>query len=78
MKYVESEGDPWAFFLIVDRIAFVVPAIVGLYLGFLSEGRVDRVLLCASLALLLIVTTPHRYGMSVALDYLVRRATGGI
>lgn len=72
LRYLESPGDPWAFLLVLDRGVFIFPPIVLIYFGWLPESLSLTVLLFATLAGVLIATTPHRYGVCVALDWLVR------
>lgn len=72
LLYLENPGDPWAFLLILDRGAFILPPIALIYFGWLPESLPLTVALFVLLGLALLATTPHRYGVCVALDWLVR------
>ena len=76
LEYVRNAGDPWAFLLIVDRACFVLPVVAGIYFGVLTGGGLVLVLFFGSIVVSLMVTTPHRCGLCVALDYLTRRYWG--
>lgn len=72
IKLVRDQGDPYGFFVFLDRALFIFPIVVVGYFRLLGVNLVALTLFVAVDVLLLIVTTPHRFGFCVALDYLVR------
>ncbi len=72
LRYLLNQGDPWAFLLILDRGVFIFPPIVVIYFGFLPESTLGIVAVFMAIAATLIYTTPHRYGVCIALDWLTR------
>ncbi len=72
VRYLLDQGDPWVFLLLLDRALFVFPPIVLIYFGWLPASVALRVLEFLALIAVLVVTTPHRYALAVALDYLTR------
>lgn len=72
LRYLNHPGDPWAFLLLVDRGVFILPPIAVLYFGWLPRSMTLIVCIFAAWAALLVYTTPHRYGVCVALDWLTR------
>ena len=61
-----------AILLIVDRLFFIAPVIAGIYFGVLAGGWLVLSGFFLAIVGLVIYTTPHRYGLCVALDYLTR------
>jgi len=72
LRYLLNQGDPWVFLLVLDRAVFIFPPIVIIYFGLLSSSIVTTVVAFVLLISALIYTTPHRYGICVALDWLTR------
>jgi len=75
LQFLLNQGDPWAFLLFVDRLFILLP-VAAIYFGFLPESLAGKVVLFVLLAGLVIVTTPNRHGLCIALDYLTRRHWG--
>ena len=73
LVYLEDQGDPWFFQLLFDRALFVLPVIAALFFGLHRTSLTLFVILCGALAAIFVATTPHRYGVCVALDYYSRR-----
>lgn len=71
MRYLENQGDLWGMLLFADRVFFMVPLVVVFFVGQGANSRWPYVF-GALLAVALIATFPHRMGLSVALDYLIR------
>ena len=65
-------GDHWAFLIFIDRIAFIFPLVAALYFRMYELGVLVFGAFAVGVIALLILTTPNRYGLCVALDYLVR------
>ena len=73
LRYLRNQGDVWGFLVFVDRGCYLFPLLVAVYFGFFG-GRVWlSVAIFGLVALVFVATTPHRYGLCVALDYLTRR-----
>mgnify|MGYP001270274084 FL=1 len=77
LKYLENQGDLWALLLFADRVLFMVPLVVVFFIGR-GAGAVWPYVFGVFLAVTLIVTFPHRMGLSVALDYHIRRHSGDL
>ena len=71
IRFLKSQGDIWAFFLIFDRI-LLLPIIAGIYFSFMPVGITPLMTFFAVIISLFLYTTPHRYGLCVALDYYTR------
>jgi hypothetical protein len=72
LRYLEDRGDPWAFLLVLDRAAFIFPLVVALYFGLHMSSPVLFVAFGVVLGVGFVLTTPNRYGISVALVYWAR------
>ena len=72
LRYLENPGDPWFFLLILDRGAFILPPIALIYFGWLPRSVPGIVLVLGLFAAVVLATTPHRYGICVALDWVTR------
>jgi len=72
LRYLLNQGDPWVFLLVLDRAVFIFPPIVIIYFGLLASSLAITVIAFLGLIALLIYTTPHRYGICVALDWITR------
>jgi len=70
--YERNPGDTWAFTIIGDRIP-VALGIVLLYFGFGRSHNVFGVATFAVMGILLVLTSPNRWGAGIALHYLSRR-----
>lgn len=71
IKFLRNQGDPWAFLLFFDRF-FLIPPIIAIYFGILPRNFVMLSLIFIALGAVFFVTTPHRYGLCISLDYLTR------
>lgn len=72
LRYLEDRGDPWAFLLVIDRVAFIFPIVVALYFGLHLANPVGFVVFGVALGVVFLLTSPNRYGLSVALVYWAR------
>ncbi len=72
LRFLEDRGDPWAFLLVIDRAAFIFPLVVALYFGLHRAQPMLFVFLGVVLGIGFVLTTPNRYGVSVALVYWTR------
>jgi uncharacterized protein (DUF983 family) len=71
LVYERNPGDTWAFTVIGDRLP-VALIIVLLYFGFVRSYPVVGFGVIAIAILLLIWTSPNRWGVGIALHYLSR------
>ena len=71
LVYERNPGDTWAFTIFGDRLP-VAAIIVLLYFGFVQVHRVPGFALIAVVLLLLVWTSPNRWGVGIALHYLSR------
>jgi len=78
LRYLPDQGDLWGALLFFDRILFIVPVIAIFFLRQFDFHTTSLLLLGGSLVFVLIYTLPHRNGMSLALDYLLRRKGGDL
>jgi uncharacterized protein (DUF983 family) len=65
-------GDVWWVWIVTDRIPIGI-GIVFLYFGFRVRSLWMGVVFFGSLALPLLLTIPRRYGLAIAITYLIRR-----
>lgn len=73
LKYLENQGDLWGYLLFVDRALFIFPLIVMIYFRLYVPNLMWFFVITGVLMFALVYTLPHRTGVSLALDYLVRR-----
>jgi len=78
LKYLENQGDLIGPLMFLDRVLFLVPIIVLFYFGVWRPTLLGFVLFGGVTLSLLIATTPNRNGVSVAIDYLIRRKEGDL
>ena len=71
LVYERNPGDTWAFTIFGDRLP-VAAIIVLLYVGFVQVHRVLGFALIVVVLLLLVWTSPNRWGAGIALHYLSR------
>lgn len=76
LKYLQDQGDLFGYLFLVDRALFVFPLVVMVYFRASVPNANWFYLLLAVMLFLLFYTLPHRTGMSVALDYRMRRRHG--
>jgi len=72
LVYERNSGDTWAFTIVGDRLP-VAAAIVLVYFGVGAMTRAATAVVLVALGLLLIWTSPNRWGVGIALHYLSRR-----
>ena len=71
LVFARNPGDAWAFIIIGDRLPIGVMIVV-IYFGVGRTHPTVGLTVLAALAVLLIWTTPNRWGASLALAYLSR------
>ena len=70
--YERDYGDVWWVWIVTDRIPIGI-GIVLLYFGFRVRSFWMGVLFFGSLSLPLLLTIPRRYGLAIAITYLIRK-----
>ncbi len=70
--YERDYGDVWWVWIVTDRIPIGI-GIVFLYFGFRVSSIWMGFVFFGSLALPLLATIPRRYGLAIAITYLIRR-----
>jgi uncharacterized protein (DUF983 family) len=75
LRFEERAGDTWGFWVVLDRLFVAIPLVI-LLLGFATASLRLRLLLIAALLAPLLLTMPHRQGIAIAIDYLIRRRQG--
>lgn len=78
LVYLPDQGDLWGPLLLLDRLVFMIPFIVIVYLLGWKPGWISICVCGGGLFFLLIYTLPHRNGISLAIDYLIRRKSGDL
>jgi uncharacterized protein (DUF983 family) len=76
LQYLPNQGDLWGPLVFVDRIVFLIPLVVLFYFLRWHPNPIILALFGGAMLFLLVYTVPHRNGISVALDYLIRRKSG--
>jgi uncharacterized protein (DUF983 family) len=72
LVFEERAGDTWGFWVLLDRLFVAIPLVILLF-GFATASLKLRVVLILALLVPLIATMPHRQGVAIAIDYLLRR-----
>ena len=78
LLYLSSQGDLLGSLIFLDRVLFIIPLIVFFYFGLWNPNLPMLLLSGVTVMLLLIFTMPNRNGVSLAIDYLLRRKQGDL
>ena len=78
LKYLESQGDLLGPLVFLDRLLFLIPLVVLFYFGVWHPRLLWLVLSGGATLFLLVYTMPNRNGVSLAIDYLIRRKEGDL
>ncbi len=78
LQYLQDQGDLWAYLVAIDRALFIFPLIVLIYFRLYIPSSAWFCVLAAGLLAGFIYTLPHRNGLALGLDYLVRRKWGDL
>ena len=70
--YERDYGDVWWVWIVTDRIPIGI-GIVFLFFGFRVRSLWMGLVFFGSLALPLLLTIPRRYGLAIAITYLIRK-----
>ncbi len=71
LVYERNPGDTWAFTVIGDRLP-VAAAIVLVYFGLFRYNQTLGIVALVLLTVVLVWTSPNRWGVGIALHYLSR------
>lgn len=78
LKLLADQGDLWAYLVALDRALFIFPIIVMIYFRLTLDDPFWFYLVGSVIGLLFVFTLPHRNGMSLGVDYLLRRRHGDL
>jgi len=78
LQYLPDQGDLWAYLVAIDRALFVFPLIVMIYFRLYVPDIRWFYTVAAGLLVLFVGTLPHRNGMALGVDYLIRRKWGDL
>jgi uncharacterized protein (DUF983 family) len=78
LQYLANRGDLWGPLVLLDRVLFIIPLVVLFYFRVLNATLPVLLTIGANLLFLLIYTMPHRNGISLAIDYLIRLKSGDL
>jgi uncharacterized protein (DUF983 family) len=77
LQYLEDQGDLFGYLFVLDRVLFVVPLIGMVFLRLWVPNATWFYVVWALVMLAVVFTLPQRTGISVAVDYLMRRRREG-
>lgn len=78
LQFLPNQGDLWGPLVFLDRVLFIIPLIVIIYFRRYEATSAWLYAAGGTLLFLLVFTLPHRNGMSLAVDYLIRRKAGDL
>lgn len=78
LQYLPDQGDLWAYLVAIDRALFIFPLIVMIYFRLYVPDITWFYVLAAVLLVFFVGTLPHRNGMALGVDYLIRRKWGDL
>ena len=78
LQYLSNQGDLWASLVALDRALFILPLIVLIYFRLYVPDPIWFYILTGGLMFGFIITLPHRNGMALGADYLIRRKWGDL
>ena len=78
LQYLPNQGDLLAFQMVLNKGLFIFPLIVLMYFRLYVPDIRWFYLLTGVLLILFVGTLPHRTGMALAVDYLIRRKWGDL
>jgi uncharacterized protein (DUF983 family) len=78
LQYLPNQGDLWGPLVFFDRVLFIIPLIVLIYFRIWHPNWMLFFCVGGAAVFLLMFTMPHRLGMSLAVDYWIRRKWGDL
>jgi len=73
LKYLQNQGDLFGPLVLLDRVLFLIPLIVVFYFGVFHPSAIALAIFGGTTLFLLVYTMPNRNGLSLAIDYFIRR-----
>ena len=71
-RFLEDQGDLFGYLFVLDRVLFVAPLIAMVFLRVYVPNASWFYVVWAALMVAVVYTLPHRTGVSIAIDYLLR------
>ena len=78
LQYTPNQGDLWGALMFLDRVLFIIPLIVLIYFRVWHPNLMVFLIFGGAMTFALIFTMPHRNGVCLAFDYLIRRKSGDL
>jgi uncharacterized protein (DUF983 family) len=78
LKYLADQGDLWAYLIAIDRALFIFPFVILIYFRLNNPSSAWFYVFSILTAVLFVITLPHRNGMGLGVDYLIRRKWGDL
>jgi uncharacterized protein (DUF983 family) len=78
LQYLANQGDLWGPLVLLDRVLFLIPLVLLCYFKIVRASGAVLLGIGAGLLFILIFTMPNRNGVSLALDYFIRRKSGDL
>ena len=78
LQFLNNQGDLWAYLVAVDRALFIFPLVVMIYFRIYNPYSIWYYVFAFGLLGGFLFTLPHRNGMSLGVDYLIRRKHGDL
>lgn len=78
LRFLEDQGDLFGYLFVLDRVLFLVPLIGMVFLRVWVPNATWFYAVWALAMVALVVTLPQRTGISIALDYLLRRRRAAV
>ena len=78
LLYLQDQGDLWAYLVVFDRALFIFPMVIMIYFRLYIPDSSWFYVLVTALVVGFLWTLPHRNGMCLGADYLVRRKWGDL
>ncbi len=78
LQFLPDQGDLWGPLIFLDRLIFIIPVIVLFFFNLWHPGPVLLIVFGVLMVFTLVFTMPNRNGVSLAVDYLIRRKSGDL
>jgi len=77
LQYLDNQGDLFGYLFVIDRALFILPLLAMVFFRLYVPSSRWFYVAFVLLMLALVFTLPQRTGISIALDYLLRRRRAG-
>ena len=78
LHYLPDQGDLFGALMFFDRVLFIIPIVVLIYFRLWHPSLALFIVFGALMVFALIFTAPHRNGVSLGIDYRIRRKCGDL